>query len=79
MSPRVLVRVMEMLLSLVRALFGRRADLALENLALRQQVAILKRERPRPPLDDFDRAFWVALKDRWSRWSDNLILVRDPQ
>ena len=38
MSPRVLVKVMEMLLSLVRALFGRRADLALENLALRQQV-----------------------------------------
>ena len=35
MSPRVLVKVMEMLLSLVRALFTRRADLALENLALR--------------------------------------------
>ena len=46
MSPRVLAKVMEMLLSLVRALFGRRADLALENLALRQQVAALKRERP---------------------------------
>ena len=75
MSPRVLVKVMEMLLSLVRALFGRRADLALENLALRQQVAALKRERPRPSLDDFDRAFWVALKEQWSRWSDNLILV----
>jgi hypothetical protein len=32
MSPRVLVKVMEMLLSLVRALFGRRADLALETV-----------------------------------------------
>ncbi len=75
MSPRVLVKVMEMLLSLFRALFVGRANLALENLALRQQVAALKRERPRPPLDDSDRAFWVALKDQWSRWSDHLILV----
>ena len=66
MSPRVLVKVMEVLLSLVRALFSRGSDLALENLALRQQVAALKRERPRPPLDDFDRAFRVALKEMWS-------------
>ena len=40
MSPRVLVKVMKMLLSLVRALFSRRADLALENLALRQPLDI---------------------------------------
>lgn len=46
----------------VRAMSRRRADLVLENLALRQQVTALKKERPRPPLDDVDRASWLALR-----------------
>jgi hypothetical protein len=33
-----------------------------ENLALWQQVAALQEERPRPVLDDLDRAVWVALR-----------------
>lgn len=36
--------------------------LVMENLALRQQVTVLKKEWPRPVLDDADRAFWVALR-----------------
>ncbi len=35
-------------------------DLALENLALRQQLAILKIRRPRPRLRDSDRLFWAV-------------------
>ena len=46
----------------IRAMCRRRADLVIENLALRQQVTALKQERPRPPLDETDRAFWVALR-----------------
>jgi hypothetical protein len=42
----------------IRAICRRRADLVLENLALRQQVTVLKNERPRPPLEDVDRTFW---------------------
>ena len=76
MGPRVLLKVMEVLLALVRALFTSRSELAFENLALRQQVAALKRERPRPPLDDFDRAFWIALKDSFADWADALIIVK---
>src|SRR6267143_7129418 len=41
----------------VRTLFCSRADLVLENLALRQQLAILARRRPRR-LCALDRAFW---------------------
>ena len=41
----------------LRAMCRRRADLVIENLALRQQVTALKKERPRPRLDDDDRAF----------------------
>ena len=46
----------------IRAMCCRRADLMLENLVLQQQVAVLKKERPRPPIEDTDRAFWVALR-----------------
>jgi len=44
----------------VRAVFCQRADLVLENLALRQQLAILARRRPRPRLSALDRAFCAA-------------------
>jgi hypothetical protein len=35
-------------LAALRVFFSRRGDTALEVLALRQQVAVLKRKRPRP-------------------------------
>jgi len=46
----------------VRVFFMFRTDLALEILALRQQVAVLKRKRPRPELSRVDRLFWTALR-----------------
>ena len=45
-----------------RAFFRSRLDTSLEDLALRQQIAVLKRQRPRPPLTRFDRFFWITLK-----------------
>ncbi len=53
----------------LRAMCRRRADLVIENLALRQQLTALKKERPRPPLEDVDRAFWVALRESWPAWA----------
>ena len=38
-----------------------RAELVLENLVLRQQLAVLRRRVPRPKLRLLDRLFWVAL------------------
>jgi len=43
-------------------------ELALENLALRQQLTILKRKTKRPELTQADRAFWVALSGLWPDW-----------
>jgi hypothetical protein len=40
-------------------------ELALENLALRQQLAIVQRKTKRPRLTQADRAFWVALCGLW--------------
>ena len=48
----------------------------MENLALRQQVTALNKERPRPTLADTDRAFWVALRVAWPGWASRLVLVK---
>ena len=64
------------LLAAVRVFFRSRSDTALEVLALRQQVAVLKRKRPRPTLNSLDRLFWTTLRHFWSRWSDVVVIVR---
>jgi hypothetical protein len=52
------------------------SDLALENLALRQQLAILKRSAKRPRLRSRERLFWVLLSRFWSNWQEFLIIVK---
>jgi hypothetical protein len=52
-----------------------RAGLVAENLALRQQLAVLRVGR-RPRLRPIDRAFWVLLSRVWSRWVDVLVIVK---
>jgi putative transposase len=64
------------ILAAVRVFFSTRGDTALEALALRQQVAVLKRKRPRPPLNAVDRLFWTTLRRIWSRWTDVLVVVK---
>src|SRR4029450_517163 len=63
------------MLAVLRVFFRSRSDTALEVLALRQQVAVLKRKRPRPVLNSMDRLFWTTLCRYWSRWKDVLIIV----
>jgi hypothetical protein len=45
------------------------------NLALRQQLAVLKRRHPRPRLASFDKLFWVLARRFWSGWKRALIVV----
>jgi len=51
-------------------------DLATENLALRQQLAVMKYQRPRPRLTDADRLFWVLLSRICSDWHASLHIVK---
>jgi hypothetical protein len=60
------------LVATLRETFLGRASRHLENLALRQQVAILKRDRRRPWLQTLDRLFWVILSRFWPRWREAL-------
>jgi hypothetical protein len=71
------------MITLVTAILGAlvaalrpRASLVVENLALRQQLVVLRRAVPRPRLRPFDRAFWAVLSRAWSRWADALIIVK---
>src|SRR6267378_1558717 len=56
-------------------LFRSRGSLVLENLTLRQQLAVLKRRHPRPSLGLFDKLFWVIARRVWSAWKESLIIV----
>src|ERR1700678_2291157 len=56
-------------------LFCGRRSLLLENLALRQQLAVLKRRHPRPSLYPFDKLFWVIARRGGSAWKQSLIIV----
>jgi len=51
-------------------------ELALENLALRQQLAVWKARQSRPRLTKMDRIFWVLLSRLWTNWRHSLQLVR---
>ena len=63
-------------LAVIRVFLRTRRDTAIEVLALRQQVAVLKRKRPRPELNSCDRLFWTALRRFWPRWRDLLVIVK---
>jgi len=64
------------LLGALRAALGARTDLVLENLALRQQLALLRRRSKRPRFGPLDRLFWIWLSQRWARWRETLNVVR---
>jgi hypothetical protein len=64
------------LLAAARSSLKPQRELALENLALRQQFAVLHRKSKRPKLHEADRAFWVALCGLWPDWQSALILAK---
>ena len=55
--------------------FRTRRSLMLENLALRQQLAVFKRQQPRPRLGAIDKPFWVVARRFWAHWKQALFIV----
>jgi len=50
--------------------------IAMENAALRLQLAAFQRKRKRPVLTSFDRLFWVGLSLIWNGWRATLAYVQ---
>src|SRR6266571_1917336 len=59
----------------ITRLFASRKTLLFENLALRQQLVVLKRKNKRPRLNALDRFFWIAIQRFWAGWQDCLLIV----
>jgi putative transposase len=58
-------------------MFKTSAQLRLENLALRQQLAVVRRSAPkRLKLTPADRIFWVWLRRVWGDWRSALLIVK---
>jgi len=63
------------LLRLLPMLCGCHRQVALENLALRHQLAVYKKMVNRPKLLGRDRLFWVALSRMWAGWRQAVVIV----
>jgi len=68
--------ILRMLLAFLRAFFASRAALAVENLALRQQLIVLQLSVKRPQILKRDRIFWSWLSRPWSGWRSALLIVQ---
>jgi hypothetical protein len=67
------------ILSFVRMIFlilGGCEQVALENLALREQLEIFRRSVRRPKFRQRDRLFWVCLRKVWKEWRSALVIVQ---
>ena len=74
-ESRPMITLLLHLLRLLPFLCGGHRHLALENLALRQQLAVYKRTTNRPRLRRYDRLLWVWLSKVWPAWRQALVIV----
>ena len=68
--------VLKAVLVFLRAMLILKADLAIENLALRQQLAVCRQSVKRPRLRPPDRAFWACFSRLWPDWRHALVIVQ---
>jgi putative transposase len=71
----MLIAVVIVFRSLALICAGHRA-VALENLALRQQLGVLMRTATRPALRRRERLFWILLAKTWRDWRPALVVVQ---
>jgi len=76
MPLRTMRTLISALFASLRASVMPRAALALENAALRRQLAVYQRTRKRIRLRTEDRLFWVGLRRLWPGWIGPLTVVK---
>jgi len=67
---------LEKTLDCLAAALRSRAGLQAENLALRHQLAVLRRGSKRPQLRQADRLLWAWLSRAWSGWREAIVIVK---
>src|SRR5262244_1763479 len=82
-SLGILRQVLSLVLSALHLLtvamvttFKSRTALQVENIALRHQLAVLRRSVKRPKLTPADRLLWAWLCEAWSDWRSFLVVVK---
>ena len=70
------MNVLHVLFVLIRNVVADCPELAAENFALRQQLAILEHKFQRPRLRKRDRIFRAWLSRFWSNWRSVLVIVQ---
>jgi putative transposase len=70
-----MLELLRLVLGTVRVACGGRHALLLENLVLRQQLAVLLRTRRRPRLRRRDKLFWLLVRRLNAEWRRHLVLV----
>ena len=51
-------------------------EMAIENLALRQQLAVYQQAKKRPKLSNLDRIFWMVLSRISTKWKEVLVVLK---
>jgi len=70
-----MLRTLRVITATFSKILRSRRDLLLENLASRQQLAVLTRKQPRPHPSLAHKLFWVLLRRLWSDWRKALLIV----
>ena len=71
-----MLELLRLVLGVVPAAFCCRRDLLLENLLLRQQLAVALRPKRRLRLQPRDKLFWMLARRFATEWRRHLVLVR---
>jgi putative transposase len=75
-AERDMLAMLWIVLTYPFSFFRARHDLALEVLALRHQLMVLKRQAGRPNLGRSDRYFWMLLMRVWPHWRNPLMIFQ---
>ena len=71
-----MLAVLWIILTYPISFFRRQHDLALEVLALRHQLMVLKRQTRKPRIRRCDRCFWLLLMKVWPNWRNPLMIFQ---
>src|SRR6266568_9122468 len=75
-AERVMLAILWIVLTYPFSFLRPQHDLALEVLALRHQLMVLKRQTSRPMLGRSDRYLWMFLMRVWPNWRTALLIVQ---